>query len=318
MKLSARSVPAVLAVLTLMGVLTNGAAGQNAPAAPGEPPLPQVAAGHLERIAAVAAPGLAPRHVDVWVSEGCTAARRCPVLYMHDGQMLFDAGTTWNKQAWNVADTVARLQREGRLGGLVVVGIWNTGTTRFADYFPQKWLAGITDEATRKVVMERGMAGGPRADAYLRLIVETLKPEIDRRFPTLPGREHTAIAGSSMGGLISIYAALEHPQVFGAVAGISTHWIGGYERNAAIPAAAAAYLREKLPPPGTTRVWMDRGNTQLDAQYDQAQALIDTVFAERGWRSGPGYRSTVFEGKGHNERDWAARFDQVLLFLFGR
>jgi enterochelin esterase-like enzyme len=310
-----------LSRLLVVGLLGAGLFGESVVRAQtsSPDPLPKVPSGRIERLPSLPAPGLAPRHVDVWVSDGCTAERRCPVLYMHDGQMLHDAGTTWNKQAWNVAATVTRLQRAGRIDGLIVVGVWNSGPTRFADYFPQAFIPRIADEAARRTLIERGLgAAGPRSDAYLRFLVEDLKPRIDRDFPTRPGREHTMAMGSSMGGLISMYAALERPHVFGAVAGISTHWIGGFERNEAIPQAAAAWLREKLPPPGGQRIWMDRGTTQLDAQYDQAQALIDRVFAERGYTAGASYRSRVFEGTGHNEVDWAARFGEVLLFLLGR
>jgi enterochelin esterase-like enzyme len=305
---------AALALALLGGIVPAVSVSASAAA---EPALPRVESGRFVRLGPLGGPPLAPRLVDVWVSEGCSAERRCPVLYMHDGQMLFDPGTTWNKQAWNVATTATRLVREGRLAGLVVVGVWNSGSGRFADYFPQKFIPHIADEAARRTLLERGIVLAPRSDAYLRFLVEELKPRIDREFPTRPERAHTAVMGASMGGLISIYAALEHPQVFGAAAGVSTHWIGGFERNEPIPAAAVAYLRERLPAPGTLRLWMDRGTTQLDAQYDKAQERIDAAFAARGWRPGAEYQTRVFEGTGHNETDWAARLDQVLLFLFG-
>mgnify|MGYP002382183372 CR=1 FL=1 len=123
--------------------------------------------------------------------------------------------------------------------------------------------------------------------------------------------------GSSMGGLISCYALCEHPQVFGGAACLSTHWIGSYERNEPIPSAALAYLREKLPAPASVRLWMDRGTTELDALYDEAQPRIDTLLAEKGFRA-PGFVSKVFEGTGHNENAWRDRLPEVLGFLLGR
>lgn len=280
--------------------------------------LPQVALGRVERLAAFASRHVAARHVDVWLPRGYDGTRPHAVLYMHDGQMLYDAGTTWNKQSWDVAPTVQRLIDAQALPDVIVVGVWNTGTTRFNEYFPQGFIEHVPEGPAREVLMKRGFASHPPlADAYLRFLVQELKPAIDARYRTRPGREHTAVAGSSMGGLISMYALCEHPQVFGGAACLSTHWIGGFERNAEIPAAGRAYLRGKLPPPGQHRLYLDRGTTELDALYDEAQAQVDALMRERGFRP-PTFVSRVFEGEGHNERAWAKRLEIPLRHVLGR
>jgi enterochelin esterase-like enzyme len=299
--------------LLLALAVATGAAAQ---------PLPQVSAGRIERLEAVASRHVAPRHVDVWLPSGHSPAKRYQVLYMHDGQMLFDAATTWNRQAWNVHLAVDRLVRAGRIADTIVVGVWNRPELRYAEFYPRKMLDRVP-APLREEYLQRGMAGTSRSDAYLRFLVEELKPEIDRRYATLPGPEHTAVMGSSMGGLVSLYALAEYPQVFGAAGAVSTHWVGlptawGPERlrNAALPLAAFGYLQQALPPPGRHRLYLDRGTTDLEAFYAPHQAFVDELLHDLGWRP-PWLMSRVAEGTGHNERDWAARVEVPLAFLLG-
>ena len=238
--------------------------------------------GRIERLANFASQHVDARHVEVWLPPGYDASKRYAVLYMHDGQMLFDAKTTWNKTTWGVDAVATRLMAEGKVHDFIVVGPWNNGKFRHAEYFPQKFLPHLP-EALRQALEEKAFHGKPRADAYLRFLVEELKPAIDAKYATRPEREATFLMGSSMGGLISAYALAEYPQVFGGAACLSTHWIGTYQRNDEVPSAAIAYLRGALPDPSTVKLWMDRGTTQLDAQYDQAQPRIDALMAEKGF-----------------------------------
>lgn len=271
--------------------------------------------GRIERLEYFASKHVDARNVEVWLPPGYDGKRPHAVLYMHDGQMLFDASTTWNQKAWLVDQVAAPLLAAGKLRDFIVVGPWNNGKLRFAEYFPQAWLPSL-DATWQKTLAERALFGPPRADAYLRFLVEELKPTIDARYTTRPGREDCFLMGSSMGGLISCYGLCEHPQVFGGAACVSTHWIGGFERNEVVPAAAEAYLRAKLPPPERVRLWMDRGTIELDALYDQAQARIDALMAAKGFKS-PRFVSTVYEGGGHNESDWSRHLHEPLQFLLG-
>ena len=319
------------ALAVLIGLcLTGIAAGQSpAPATPAPPaamlPLPKVASGTIERLANFPSKFVDARNVDVWLPEGYRRGhrKRYNVLYMQDGQMLFDPATTWNKRAWKVDVTMARLIREGRIPDTIVVGIWNVGTLRYAEYYPEKFLA-LVDEPIRKDYVQRAQLGRSRADDYLRFLVGELKPAIDRKYRTNPGPEHTFVMGSSMGGLISIYAMCEYPQIFGGAAGVSTHWIGRPTawgpvptlQNAALPLAAFVYLSEHLAAPENHRLYMDHGTLGVDALYGVHQAFIDQIVRQRGYDDG-NWMSRTFEGKDHNEADWAERFEIPVLFLMG-
>jgi pimeloyl-ACP methyl ester carboxylesterase len=120
--------------------------------------------------------------------------------------------------------------------------------------------------------------------------------------------------GSSMGGLISIYALCEYPDVFGGAAALSTHWIGSFERNAWVPMAAFEYLRANLPDPGDHRLYMDHGTLGLDALYGTWQAVIDQIVLDHGFTAA-NWQSRVFEGADHNEDDWGKRFEIPVRFL---
>lgn len=284
-----------------------------APAALQAQPLQRPQFGRIERLENFASRHVDARHVEVWLPPGYDGKRPHAVLYMHDGQMLFDATTTWNQQAWGVDRVAAPLLAGGHLRDFIVVGPWNNGKLRFAEYFPQAWLPRL-DATWRKALAERALFGPPRSDAYLRFLVEELKPAIDSRYATRSGRDDCFLMGSSMGGLISCYGLCEYPQVFGGAACVSTHWIGGFERNDVVPAAAEAYLRERLPPPESVRLWMDRGDSQLDALYDQAQARIDKLMADHGFNP-PRFSTKVYAGSGHNETDWQRNLAEPLRFL---
>ena len=280
-------------------------------------PVPEVAVGRIERLAPIASAFVDPRPVDVWLPADYSPAKRYKVLYMHDGQMLFDASTTWNRKAWRVDVVAARLLAAGSVRPFIVVGPWNNGRWRHAEFFPQGFLPHLQPEPLRQAFVDQALLGRPQSDAYLRFLVDELKPAIDARYATDPGREACFVMGSSMGGLISVYALCEHPQVFGAAAALSTHWIGSFERNTAIPDAALAYLRRRLPDPGRVRLYLDRGTADLDALYDVAQARVDALLADKGYRP-PDFVSRVFDGQGHDEDAWQRRLDQPLAFLLGR
>ena len=270
--------------------------------------------GTVERLSDFPSKLVHARPVDVWLPPGYSPAKRYSVLYMHDGQMLFDATTTWNKKAWKVDAVASRLMARGSVKEFIVVGPWNNGRFRHAEYFPGKFLPHLPHELRGKLI-QQGLQGQSRSDDYLRFLVEELKPAIDARYATRTEREATFLMGSSMGGLISAYALCEYPEVFGGAACLSTHWIGSLQHNDEIPSAAIAYLRDALPDPRTVRWWMDRGTTELDAQYVRAQARIDALMAEKGFVTGPRYQSRVYEGAGHNEDDWAQRLHEPLEFL---
>jgi enterochelin esterase-like enzyme len=281
---------------------------------PADQPTPS--SGSVTRLEAFPSRYVAARNVDLWLPAGYNPAKRYAVLYMQDGQMLYDARTTWNKQAWNVDAALTRLTAAGRITETIVVGIWNSGTTRHSEYFPEKFLPFVSEPLRTRFIRE-ALAGAPLADRYLRFLVEELKPAIDARYPTRPGRESTFLMGSSMGGLISLYAMSEYPEVFGGAACLSTHWPGTAAANAAFPLAAFNYLQTHLPDPATHRLYMDHGTKDIDALYGTDQAFVDQIVRERGYTNA-NWQTRVVEGAGHNEHDWSARLEEPLLLLLSK
>jgi predicted alpha/beta superfamily hydrolase len=287
--------------------------------------LPKVVSGQLIRHDSFPSKYVTARHVDVWLPEGYTRDKRYDVLYMHDGQMLFDSLTTWNKQSWNVDDVLVGLNRKGLLRPVIVVGIWNGGLTRHSDYFPQKPFEALT-EAERAMLDTATRVNGKsvfndfavRSDGYLKFLVEELKPFIDSAYATRRSRAHTFIAGSSMGGLISLYAICEYPQVFGGAACLSTHWPGIFrmEYNP-IPGTFFRYLEKKLPARRTHRIYFDYGDQTLDALYPPLQARVDSIMRKKKFTAKQ-WRTKFFPGEDHSEGAWHKRLDGALLFVLGK
>ena len=251
------------------------------------------------------------RNVYVWLPDGYEIGEPCAVLYMHDAQMLFDASITWNMQEWAVDETVGRLIDEGRIPRCIVVAV-NNSDDRLNEYFPEKTLR--YQEGRHKAFFGRV----PFGDAYLRFLVEELKPFIDEQFHPLTEKAHTFMVGSSMGGLISLYALCEYPDVFGGVACLSSHLSLAYlpvgKGSAQRAGAFAEYVADHLPEAYSGRVYMDHGTKGFDAAYGYYQPAIDTVFQRRGWDDAH-YRSLVFEGHDHSENSWSKRFPEALVFL---
>ena len=277
--------------------------------------IPTVTLGTLERFPQFKSQFVPSRDVVVWLPEGFQTGDSCDVLYMHDGNMLFDATTTWNRQEWCVDEVMDSLIKASAIRSCIVVGIYNTDD-RLTEYFPAKtWQ--YVPEADRKDAKLDKLT----ADAYLQFIVEELKPFIDERYKPLTTREHTFMMGSSMGGLISLYALCEYPQVFGGVACLSSHLSMGHLPDGFAGDAWATgfrdYVGQHLPEANGSLIYMDHGTKDFDADYGKYQDLLDRVIESKGWDKNH-YRSLVFEGHGHNETAWASRLDQPLTFLLGK
>ena len=286
------------------------------------PPAPKVDLGELVRVDGVASAHIEPRPVDIWLPPGLNAREPAVLLFMHDGQMLFDARTTWNRQAWNAHVAVHSLMQAGRIPPTIIVGVHNRDGQRYAEYFPQKALS-LATEAEREEYRRDEGGGRLLADAYLRHLVLEIKPLVESRWPVRQGPRAAFTAGASMGGLISMYALCEYPEVFGGAACLSTHWLGrGTQRgldgvdNQELPRALSSYLRAHLPKPGRHRLWMDRGDDALDSLYDHGLKAADAVLRERGYTTEQA-TTRVFPGTGHNEAAWAARLPESLAFTLG-
>ena len=154
------------------------------------------------------------------------------------------------------------------------------------------------------------------SDNYLKFIVEEVKPYIDEKYSVFTDVNHTAIMGSSMGGLISMYAICEYPQIFGKAACLSTHWVGfrDFENNP-IPESFFTYLKNNLPNSETHKIYFDYGTETLDASYLKYQYRVDEVLQLKGYTS-ENYMNLKFEGENHSESSWQKRIDIPFEFMF--
>jgi predicted alpha/beta superfamily hydrolase len=238
-----------------------------------------------------------PRNVTVYLPPGygADAEQRYPVLYMHDGQNLVDPADAFGGTVWGVDETAQGLILAGGIAPLIIVGIYNAGGARVDEYTPVK--------------SERGrMRGhGGKADNYGRMIIEELKPFIDSEYATRPEREFTGLGGSSLGGLVSLYLGLKRPDIFSRLAIMSPAvW---WANNQII--REAALIAERLP----LRIWLDIGKREGPQIKHQVRALKEILLAN-GWRNGEDFAYFEIPEARHEESAWAARFGEVLKFLY--
>ncbi len=287
--------------------------------------LPTVSSGKIVRIDSLASKYITARNIDIWLPSNYSANKKYAVLYMHDGQMLFDSNTTWNKQEWMVDETVASLINQKVIKECIVVGVWNGGKTRHIDYFPQKPFESLVTTQQAEIYSANRTNGNSvfnggkvQSDLYLKFLVEELKPLIDSKFSTLKDRQHTFIAGSSMGGLISMYAICEYPDVFGGAACLSTHWPGIFSvENNPIPKAFYEYLRKHLPNPKYHKIYFDYGTATLDAMYPSLQKKVDEIMISKGF-SKKNWITKEFIGANHSEKAWQKRLYIPITFLMNK
>jgi predicted alpha/beta superfamily hydrolase len=247
------------------------------------------------------------RQVDVWLPPeyGVGNGRRYPVLYMHDGQNLFDPAVAYAGVTWGVPKALTRLIEAGEAPPTIIVGIWNAGEGRWTEYMPQR---PFTAPVQLNASDQQKISGIPTSDAYLRFLVTELKPFIDQTYATRPEREATFVMGSSMGGLISLYALCEYPDVFAGAGCVSTHWSAG-------DGIVIDYMAAHLPPHGRHRLYFDYGTETLDATYEPYQQRADAVLAAAGYTPGQDWITRKFEGAEHSERSWQERVHIPLAFL---
>ncbi len=222
--------------------------------------------------------------------------RRYPVVYLHDGQNLFDPRAAFGGTPWAVDRAMNAGAEDATVREAIVVGVENT-SARIDEYTP-------TRDATR-------MAGGLGA-RYVRFLVEELKPLIDASFRTLPGREHTVLAGSSLGGLITAWAGVHHPETFGhlGIFSPSTWW----DNRMILQEVRGLAGRPTRP----LRVYIDSGDSGPSSDDRANTAEHAAAWRALGYRDGETLRYVVEPGGQHNEAAWARRFPGAIAFLLGR
>ena len=265
------------------------------------------------------------RRVDIWLPDDYSAdGPALPVIYAQDGQNLFRSKTAaWGGNEWEVDETIARLLVGKKIRSAIVIGIWNT-PKRFIEYAPQKPWEALAEETQKALIEDLDKSFGPvhklgaLSEKYLEFIVKELKPFVDENYNTLPERADTFVMGSSMGGLISIYALVRYPDVFSGAICLSTHWPVSIENNRAIVAEAIiSYLDTTLPQAGEHKIYFDYGTEHLDAWYEPYQNKMDLVMESHGYVRGKDWITMKFDGETHSETAWKKRLHIPIEMMLG-
>lgn len=217
------------------------------------------------------------------------SAKKYPVLYMHDGQNLFDPNTSFGGVEWGVDETIDGLVNNGSMDEVIVVGMYNTGANRIFEYTP-------CCDATY---------GGGGSDYYEQFIINTVKPYIDSHYRTLPSKENTALMGSSLGGLISFYIGYRHPEVFGKIGSLSgSFWWNNQALTQTVETSTAHPL---------LNVYIDAGtsNDGLTETTRMKNALVTDKFVQ-----GKDLYFYSATGASHSEYYWAKRVNIPLTYMF--
>jgi len=229
------------------------------------------------------------------------ADHRYPVLYMHDGQNIFDRATGFGGQEWKIDETADTLIKTGSIEPIIIVGIYNT-RSRMTEY----------------TVGAESPSKGRSGEEYTQFLVKELKPFIDKNYRTQPGKKHTAVAGSSLGGLISLYIAMSQPETFGmsGVISASLFWNNRQLTND---------VEKYAPQLKNTKFWVDMGAREgriregdtASTSVLNARLLIEK-FHQAKLAPGKNYFYLEVPQGEHNERSWAQRMDKMLLYFFSK
>ncbi len=223
--------------------------------------------------------------------------KRYPVLYLHDGQNVFDAATAFAGVEWGVDETAERLIRKQLIEPLIIVAIANMGEDRIHEYAPTR---GVIDARAKRKKRSRGLAR-----LYGHFLIDELKPYIDRKYRTKPGAEFTGLGGSSLGGLVTLAIGILYPRAFSRLVVMSPSiWWDDFAIYRLVDSI------EQKPP---LKIWLDTGTAEPG--WDQARELRDRL-VEKGWRLFDDLKYLEVEGADHSEAAWAARVDPALRFLF--
>jgi predicted alpha/beta superfamily hydrolase len=242
------------------------------------------------------------RIFDVWVPFDYSPAKKYAVVYMHDGENLFNPEEAWNNMDWGVDETMQRIITEGKARDAIVVGIWSS-KSRPKEFSPERAFSENNVDINKFKIPP-----GNGSDNYLKFIVTELKPFIDKNYSTLSERENTFIMGSSMGALMSLYAISEYPEIFGGAACMSTHFSLG-------DGVMVDYLEKHIPSPETHRIYFDYGTIDLDKEYGKYMERVDKIMIKNGYEKDKSWRTMNFRGDGHNEYFWRRRVNVPLEFL---
>ena len=220
-----------------------------------------------------------------------------PVLYLHDGQNVFDAATSFAGVEWGVDETAQRLIGEGLIEPLIIVAVFNMGEDRIHEYAPTR---GVYDHTSERKKRSRGLAR-----QYGDFLINELKPYIDKKYRTKRGAEFTGLGGSSLGGLVTLAIGILYPQAFTRLIVMSPSiWWDDFSIYRLVDSI------EDKPP---LKIWLDTGTNEPG--WEQARELRNRL-VEKGWKVSDDLQYLEVEGADHSEGAWAARVDPALRFLF--
>jgi predicted alpha/beta superfamily hydrolase len=222
-----------------------------------------------------------------------------PVLYLHDGQNVFDAATAFAGVEWGVDETAERLIRKRLIEPIIIVAIANMGEDRIHEYAPTR---GVIDARAKGKKRSRGLAR-----LYGHFLMDELKPYIDRKYRTKPGREFTGLGGSSLGGLVTLAIGILYSRAFSRLIVMSPSvWWDDFAIYRLISTI------EKKPP---LKIWLDTGTAEPG--WEQTRELCIRLI-EKDWQPFDDLAYLEAEGADHSEAAWAARVEPALRFLFPR
>jgi len=223
--------------------------------------------------------------------------RRYPVLYLHDGQNVFDAATSFSGVEWSVDETAERLIKESLIEPLIIVAVANTGEERIHEYAPTR---GVIDAKAKRKKHSKGLARN-----YGHFLIDELKPYIDRKYRTNPDPEFTGLGGSSLGGLVTLAIGILYPHAFSRLMVMSPSiWWDDFAIYRLVDSI------EQKPP---VKIWLDTGTAEPG--WEQARELLKRL-VEKGWKFQKDLQYMEAQSANHSEAAWAARVEPALRFLF--
>jgi len=222
---------------------------------------------------------------------------RYPVLYLNDGQNVFDAVSSFAGVEWGVDETAERLIRAKLIEPLIIVAVANMGEDRIHEYAPT---SGVIDAKAKRKKRSKGLAR-----QYGQFLIEELKPYIDQKYRTKPGPEFTTLGGSSLGGLVTLAIGMLYPQIFRRLMVMSPSiWWDNFAIYRLVDS-----ISEKPP----LKIWLDTGTAEPG--WEQTRELCNRLI-EKGWKLDKDLEYMEAQGANHSEAAWAMRVDPALRFLF--
>lgn len=285
----------------------------------------QVSSGKLITLDRFESQYVSPRTIRIWLPDNFSQTQSYALIIMHDGQMLFDASSTWNKQEWGADEVAQTLIDEGKVMPFIIVGVDNISGLRHAEYFPQAPFLAMTNQQQQDAYALQRAPGQllfgsseVKSDNYARFLTTELKPYLVANYPIVNDPKHHFLMGASMGGLISWYTAISYPSEYGGVACLSTHWLGGFDPNdISMFTQFYHFLDQQLPMPQQFLMYFDYGDQTLDRHYPKLQRKINLLLDDKQYRY-PMTQVMYFPGAEHSEDSWRARLHIPMQFLLSQ